>query len=68
MKRYDQLLRYLKDNCLGTEVLTFSEIFSICREHVDSDFIAAKSDFERYGFKIRKIDMNARTVLFSREI
>ena len=66
MKSYKKLLNYLEDSCLGTEVLTFDEIYRICGERVDTDFIDSKSTFERYGFSIKKINTGNRTVLFSR--
>lgn len=62
----DKLWKYLRDNCLGTEVLTFDEIYNISGNHVDYEFMEHKRDAEQYGITVMKVDLNKRTVLFSR--
>ena len=66
MGKYEKLWKYLKDTCLSTERLSFDEIYAICGAHVDHDFMNSKRELERYGLSVMKIDMNSRTVLFSR--
>ncbi len=65
-RKFIKMWNYLKENCLGTEVLTFDEIYHMTGEHVDSEFIDSKRDGEQYGISVSKIDLKSRTVLFSR--
>ena len=65
-EKYEILWKYLAENCLGTLLLTFNEIYSIANVYVDSSFLDRKLDCERYGIRITKINMADRTVLFSR--
>ncbi|MBR5087886.1 MAG: hypothetical protein IK093_00505 [Ruminiclostridium sp.] len=66
MSQYTKLWRYLDDCCLGTEVLTFDEIYTICGAYVDDSFMQHKYELETYGLSVMKIDLRSRTVLFSR--
>ncbi len=66
MSKYTKLWNYLKDSCLGTETLTFDEIYSICGAYVDDSFMRAKHELENYGLSVVKINLRDRTVLFSR--
>ena len=66
MAKYTKLWNYLRENCLGTETLTFDEIYRISGAPVDSSFLNNKSELESYGLSVIKVDMRSRTVLFAR--
>ena len=66
MGNYEALWKYLRDNCLSTETLTFAEIYRISRVTVDSEFVRRKREAEHYGISVMKINMNNETVLFAR--
>ena len=66
MQDYRKLLKYLESQCLGTEVLTFDEIYNICGVKIDHTFIDKKQYFKRNGFEVTRINLSKRTVLFSR--
>lgn len=66
MSKYEKLYNYLRESCLGTETLTFDEIYRICGAYVDSEFISRKKELEAYGFSVVRINMKDRTVLFTR--
>ena len=66
MSKYKKLWLYLKDNCMGTETLTFDEIYRICGATVDFSFKDYESELRNYGISIMKVNLNNRTVLFSR--
>lgn len=61
-----KLIDYLKVSCLGTETLTFDEIYTISGLHVDHRFMNRKKELESYGFSVVRIDLNSRTVRFTR--
>ncbi len=65
-RKYKQLWTYLRDNCLGNEVLTFDEIYNLTGHYVDSEFMDHRRDGLEYDITVTKIDMRSRTVLFSR--
>ena len=64
--KYKQLWLYLRDNCIGNEVLTFDEIYNLTHSFVDSEFMDHKRDGEQYGISVIRIDLKSRTILFSR--
>ncbi|MBO6303123.1 MAG: hypothetical protein J6N15_11875 [Ruminiclostridium sp.] len=66
MSKYRKLWYYLEDNCLGTETLSFSDIYMICGGEVNSEFMDCRRECEDFGFSIQRIDMNRRTVTFAR--
>lgn len=66
MSKYTKLWRYLSESCLGTETLTFDEIYNICGAYVDDAFMQYKSELENYGLSVVRINLRDRTVLFTR--
>ena len=65
MSKYTKLWNYLKDSCLGTETLTFDEIYGICGASVDDAFMQHKYELEQYGLSVVRVNLRDRTVLFA---
>lgn len=66
MSKYTKLWNYLRDNCLSTETLTFTEIYRICGASVDDSFMMHKKELEDYGLSVVRINLRDETVLFTR--
>ena len=62
MSKYEPLWNYIKDNYK----LTYEEIKSILGFEIDHSFLIYKKELKNYGYKIKKISMKEKTVIFSK--
>ena len=65
-EKYYKLWDYLRKSCLGTETLTFDEIYRIAGIYVDSKFMNHTKELEKYGLSVMKINLKEKTVMFCR--
>ncbi len=47
--------------------LTYDEIAKICGVPIDHSFLTYKKELDSYGYRVEKISMKDKTVLFSKE-
>ena len=67
MSKYDVLWAYIEESCKPQLMLTFDEIGQIAGVPLDHSFLKYKKELSAYGYKVEKISMKARTVLFVRD-
>lgn len=64
MSKYQPLWNYVKDKNEPELTLSFKEIESILGFSLDHSFLTYKKELFSYGFKVDKISMKLRTVIF----
>ena len=67
MSKYETLWRYIRDSGRPQTELTFEEIGQISGVPIDHSFLRDKKELQEYGYRVGKVSMKARTVLFVRE-
>lgn len=66
MSKYNELWEYLK-NCGNAAVkLTFEEIENISGVPIDHSFLKYKKELAEYGYKVTKISMKEKNMLFNK--
>ncbi len=66
MSKYDALWEYVRRRGDATFKLTFEEIGEIAGIPLDHSFLNYKKELAAYGYRVGKISMKERTVLFSK--
>lgn len=66
MSKYDSLWKYVKENRTENFKLTFDEIGEIVGIPIDHSFLNYKKELTEYGWKIRKISLKEKTVIFEK--
>lgn len=66
MSKYDALWEYIQKSCSSSLKLTFDEINNIARIPIDHSFLKYKKELTAYGYKVEKISMKEKTVLFNK--
>ena len=66
MSKYDPLWTWIKDNGTDSFLLTFDEIEMIAGIPIDHSFLNFKKELLNYGFKVGKISLKNKTVVFER--
>ena len=66
MSKYDPLWTWIKDNGTDSFLLTFDEIEKIAVIPIDHSFLNFKKELLNYGFKVGKISLKNKTVVFER--
>ena len=66
MSKYTPLWEYLKANKKENYKLTYEEIKSILGFNIDHSFLTYKKESESYGYKVGKISMKEKTVIFNK--
>ena len=64
MSKYSPLLEYVSKSGSSSLMLTFEEIQDIAGIPIDHSFLKYKKELSVYGYEVRKISINKRTVLF----
>lgn len=64
MSKYQRLWSYVGSCGKEDITLSFEEIERLAGVGVDHSFLRYKRELEEYGYKVGKISMKARTVLF----
>lgn len=60
MSKYNRLWDYIKKN--GPEVMSFDEVEAVCGFPIDHSFLTYKKELLSYGYKIKKISLNGKTI------
>ncbi len=68
MSKYEQLWKWIKENGTNSFKLAYSEIENIAGIPIDHSFLTYKKELEEYGYRVGKISMKNRTVLFEKII
>lgn len=66
MSKYDALWDYVKQNKSKDLRLTFEEIEEIAGIPIDHSFLKYKKELEEYGYRVGKISLKEKTVIFNR--
>ena len=66
MSKYDKLWEHIKDNDDQEIKLTFEEINEIIGFEIDHSFLDYKKELIQYGYKVGKISLKDKTVVFSK--
>ncbi len=66
MSKYNLLWARIKEKNEDVFYLTFEEIERIAGTSIDHSFLIYKKELQEYGFKVGKISMKEKTVLFEK--
>ena len=66
MSKYDPLWNWIKENGTDSFKLTYGEIEKITGFPIDHAFLTYKKELLGYGYKVGKISMKERTVVFEK--
>jgi len=66
MSKYDTLWRHFRGLDKPTVQLSFEAIQGILGFPIDHSFLNYKKDLERYGYRVSKIHLKERSVLFEK--
>ncbi len=66
MSKYDLLWKWIQDNGAYTFSLTYAEIEKIAGLPIDHSFLSYKKELTEYGYKVVKISMKDRKVMFEK--
>ncbi|MCI9287847.1 MAG: hypothetical protein HFJ57_07885 [Clostridia bacterium] len=66
MSKYEPLWRYLKENKKSRYKLSYEEIKNILGFDIDHSFLTYKKESKEYGYKVGKISMKEKTVMFNK--
>ena len=67
MSKYEPLWTWIRDNRTESFVMTFGEIEKVIGFTIDNAFLTFKKELTAYGFRVGKISMKEKTVVFERE-
>lgn len=66
MSKYINLWEYVRSNGSRSFKLTFEEIQNIAGIPIDHSFLKYKNELIEYGYKVGKISMKEKTVIFNK--
>lgn len=66
MNKYEVLWNYIKSSDKNNLKLTYDEIKNILGFEIDHSFLKYKKELENYGYKVDKISLKEKYVLFSK--
>lgn len=66
MSKYEALWNYIKSSDKNNLKLTYDEIKNILGFEIDHSFLKYKKELENYGYKVDKISLKEKYVLFSK--
>lgn len=66
MSKYEALWNYLKGNNKEEYKLTYEEIKNILGFEIDHSFLTYKKELKEYGYKVSKISMKEKTIIFNK--
>ncbi len=66
MSKYEPLWNYLKDNNKENYQLTYEKIKQILGFEIDHSFLTYKKELNNYGYKVDKIKMKDKVVIFNK--
>ncbi len=66
MSKYDALWKYIESSALPSLTLTFKEISEIAEVETDHSFLNCKKELESFGYKVKKIFLKEKKIIFER--
>jgi hypothetical protein len=66
MSKYDLLWKHVQKSGTDKMILTYSEIKAIAGIPIDHSFLTYKKELLNYGYKVGKISMKEKTVIFEK--
>jgi len=66
MSKYDALWKYIQKKGGQSLTLSFDEIASIAGIPIDHSFLNYKKELLQYGYKVEKISLKEKTVVFQK--
>ena len=66
MSKYNTLWQFIKENGRQSFKLSFDEIERIAGIEIDHSFLNYKKELLQYGYKVEKISLKDKTVLFQK--
>lgn len=66
MSKFDALWEYIKENGKDSLILSYDEIEKITGCPLDHSFLNYKKELLNYGYRVGKISMKNRTVIFEK--
>ena len=66
MSKYNSLWKYVQKSNEPQLKLTFDEIQGLAGIPIDHSFLTYKKECTEYGYKVGKISMKEKTVIFSK--
>lgn len=66
MSKYNELWKYIQNDGKQTFKLTFEEIESIIKMPINHAFLRYKAELLAYGYKVEKISMKEKTIIFQK--
>lgn len=66
MSKYNTLWQFIKENGRPSFKLSFDEIERIAGIAIDHSFLNYKKELLQYGYKVEKISLKDKTVLFQK--
>ena len=66
MSKYELLWEYIKHTNENTLKMSFEEIKNVTGNAIDHSFLSYKKELLAYGFKVEKIFLKEKTVIFTK--
>lgn len=66
MSKYNAVWKYVQNHKQQVLKLTFDEIQNIAGIPIDHSFLKYKKELEDFGYKVGKISMKEKTVVFNK--
>jgi hypothetical protein len=67
LSKYGALWRYIGQDGRDSFVLTFAEIREILGFPIDHSFLNYKKELQEYGYKVGKISLKDKTIIFLKQ-
>lgn len=67
MSKYEPLWKWISKNGKDSFKLSFEEIENIAGIPIDHSFLNYKKELLEYGYKVEKISLKEKTVVFTKE-
>jgi hypothetical protein len=66
MSKYNALWEYVQNNGSPSMKLSFAEIQNIAGIEIDHSFLNYKKELTQYGYRVGKISLKEKTVVFNK--
>lgn len=67
MSKYSPVWDHIRGQAESPVILTFAEIERLSGVPVDHSFLTEKKELRQYGWRVGKISLRAKTVIFRRD-
>lgn len=66
MSKYEPLWDYIKNTNDNALKMSFEEIKNVTGKEIDHSFLSYKNELLAYGFRVEKISLKEKTVIFTK--